>query len=263
MSYRRMSIILALVGALLPTAGAAQERPLDPAVPLVQQALRKQDSFAALELLEADGEPKVVAQRYYRVMNDLFWKKQDLPALVVVGRSGIHYCLSRARGADEKTAAELRGIGKTMAYDLASFTWPGWADEGITITAADEATGFDAARTNLRLALELKRGPEPLHHAHWVLGAHQLGAGRFTEAIASFQQSAAFAREAKNPGGALMAEGYASLARLLSGSDAAEMELRANAEAIVKEKDGAFFRDQIATARKVFEARFRRAGAAK
>ena len=257
--FVRLTLSIALILACV-SGPSAQERPLDPAVEPVQKALRVQDSYAATDLLEADGEPKAVAARYYRVMNDLYWKKHDLPALVVVGRSGIHYCLSRARGADEKTAAELRGLGKTMAYDLASFTWPGWAEPGIAPTPADEALGFDAARTNLRLAIELKRGAEPLHNAHWALGAHQLGAGKFTEAAASFQKSAEYAREMKNHGAELMAEGYASLARLLSGSDAAAAELRANAEALVKEKDGEFYRDQIAAARKVFEARFRKPG---
>ena len=256
---RPLHLALVLAVALgCASSSSAQDRPLDPAVEPVRQALRMQDSYAATDLLEADGEPQAVAARYYRVLNDLYWKKHDLPALVVVGRAGIHYCLSRARGADEKTAAELRGMGKTIAYDLASFTWPGWAEPGIATTPADEALGFDAARTNLRLAVELKRGAEPLHNAHWALGAHQLGAGKFTEAVASFQKSAEYAREMKNHGAELMAEGYAALARLLSGSDTAAAELRANAEALVKEKDGEFYRDQIAAARKVFEARFRK-----
>ncbi|MCC2668666.1 MAG: hypothetical protein K0Q72_1137 [Armatimonadetes bacterium] len=239
---------------------APQSQQPDPAVEPVRKIFRTQDSYAVAEFLEAEGEPKAVAQRYYRVMNDLYWKKHDLPALVVVGRSGVLYCLSRAKGADEKTATDLRGIGKAMAYDLASFTWPGWADEGISPTPADEATGFDAARTNLRLAVELKRGAEPMHNAHWVLGAHLLGAGKFPEAIRSFQQSAEFARQAKNRGAELMAQGYASLARVLSAPEpaAAEKELRVNFEAIVKEKDGEFYRDQIVAARKVFEARFKR-----
>lgn len=242
-------------------AEAADEKPaaqkVDPAVDRVQQLLRTSDSLAAVEYLEAEGEPKAVAQRYYRVMNDLYWKRHDLPAIVVVARAGIHYCLSHARHAAEPLSSELRGLGKTMAYDLASFTWPGWDEAEIHPTPADEATGLDAARANLRLAIELKRGAEPMFNAHWMLGAQQLAAGQFAEAQHSFERSAEFARQNKNRGEELMAQGYGILARLLEGKDAnAEKELRANAEALVKEKEGVFFRDQIATARRVFTARF-------
>jgi hypothetical protein len=244
-------------------ADAAEEKPapekLDPAVEEVQRLLRTRDSFAAAEYLEAEGDPKTVGQRYYRVLSALYWKKRDLPAVVLVARAGIHYCLRRAPGAPEAEAAELRGLGKALAYDLASFTWPGWDEAGVQPTPADEATGLDAARVNLRLAVELKRGAAPLMNAHWMLGAHQLGAGQFAEAARSFEHAADFARQGQNRGGELMAQGYGILTRLLEGQDpAAEAELRANAEALPQEEDGAFFRDQIAAARKVFAVRFKR-----
>jgi len=255
--------LLALAALLCGTSTeAAEEKPapekIDPAVEKVQHLLRTVDSLAAAEFLEAEGEPKAIGKHYYRVMNDLYWKRHDLPALVTVARFGIHYCLSRAQGMPVAQAAELRGLGKTMAYDLASFTWPGWDEPGIQPTPADEAIGLDAARLNLRLAVELKRGAEPLMNAHWMLGAQQLGAGQFLDAIRSFEHSAEFARQDKNRGGELMAQGYAILTRVLEGKNPdAEKALHANAEALAKEKDGGFFRDQIATARKVFAARLK------
>jgi len=258
-----LPLLLGLAALLCSTStAAAEEKPapeqLDLAVAKVQQLLRSADSLAAAEFLEAEGEPKAVGQRYYRVMNDLYWKRHDLPGLITVARLGIHYCVSRAQGAPEAEAAELRGLGKTMAYDLASFTWPGWNDAGIHPTPADEATGLDAARLNLRLAMQLKRGAAPMSNAHWLLGAQQLAAGQFAGALHSFEHSAEFARQDKNRGAELMAQGYGILTRSLEGkSPDAEKELRANAEALVKEKDGEFFRDQIETARKVFAARFK------
>lgn len=263
---RGLLLLPALLGLVMLLCSApldaAEEKPMpekiDPAVEKVQQLLRTIDSLAVAEYLEAEGEPKAIGQRYYRVMNDLYWKKHDLPTLVVVARSGIHYCLSQAQRAPEAQAAELRGLGKTMAFDLASFTWIGWDEAGIHPSTADEATGLDAARLNLRLAIELKRGAEPMFNAHWMLGAQQLAAGQFREARSSFERSAEFARQEKNRGSELMTQGYGILTRLAEGNDpAAEAELRANAEALVKEKDGTFYRDQIATARKVFAARFK------
>lgn len=251
-------VLIAGLLALAPPVGAQSEKE-DPAVAKAQAILRTSDSYAVAEFLEQEGAPRAIARRYFGVMNALYWKKHDLPALMAVARPGIHYCLSRAKDAPEAEAAELRGIAKSMAYDLASFTWPGWNDPGVSPKKADEAIGLDAARLNLRLAVELKRGAEPMFNAHWVLGAQQLAAGQFPEAIRSFEQSVEIARTAKNRGQELMATGYALVAKQLLAPDA-EMEkaLTANAMALVKEKDGQFFQDQIATARQVFSARFKK-----
>jgi hypothetical protein len=252
-------LIAGLLALALGSSAGAQAEREDPAVAKVQAVLRASDSFAAAELLEQEGEPRTIARRYYGVMSALYWKKRDLPSVMVVARSGIHYCLSRAKGAPEAEAADLRGLAKTMAYDLASFTWPGWNEPDILLTKADETIGLDAARLNLRLAVELKRGAEPMLNAHWVLGAQQLAAGQFPAAIRSFEQSAEFARAAKARGPELMATGYALLAKQLAAPDAeTEKALAANAAALVKEKDGQFFQDQITAAQSVFVKRFKK-----
>lgn len=258
--WRGMVLSALLVVSAIPGGAARMSTDTEnPIVARLQELLRTGDSFAAAEHLEREGDARTVGKRYFGVMNALYWKKHDLPAVVTVARPGIHYCLSRARDAGEAEAADLRGIAKSMAYDLASFTWIGWDEPGIRITAADEAAGLDAARLNLRLAVELKRGPEPMMNAHWVLGAQQLAHGQFQEATASFERAAEFARQDKNRGGELMCQGYGILSRLLSGTDpGGEQALQANGEALVKEKDGDFFRDQIATARRVLTARFKR-----
>lgn len=247
--------MLALCLVLPAGAQAVRE---DPAVTQVQALLRTSDRYAAAEWLEQGGEPRVIARRYFAVMSALYWKKHDLPAVLAVAPAGIHFCLSRAKGAPEAEASELRGLAKSMAYDLASFTWPGWNEPGISPSLSDEAIGLDAARLNLRLAIELKRGSDPMFNAHWALGAHQLAAGRFEEAVRSFEQAAETARSAKNRGQELMAAGYALLTKLVAAPNAeTEKAYAANEAALVKEKDGPFFRDQIVTARRVFSQRFK------
>jgi hypothetical protein len=226
----------------------------------LREILAEQDTFAAAEFLEAQGAPVEIGQRYHAVMRDLYWTHRDLPAVLVAARAGILHCLraSRAEGAERD---RLRGLAKTLAYDLASFAWPGWDEPGIQPTAPEESAGFDAARLNLRLAVELGRGPEPVMNAHWVVGAHQLAAGEFGEAILAFGRAAAAGRHAENPAGEKMAAGYAALARLLDRQPEAEAELRACLEALETEKDGPFFSEQIQVARRVFAVRFPRPAA--
>ncbi len=78
---------------------------------------------------------------------------------------------------DPELANKLRSGAKGCADDFASYAWSGWDEPGITITQADRAAGFDAARVNLRLAIELERGDLPTSRAHWMVGAYYLETG--------------------------------------------------------------------------------------
>ena len=147
------------------------------------------------------GEPKAVARAYNDVTRDLYRTRRDLPAFVVVSRQGIEYLLVKAaevERSDAVLAEELRGAAKTMAYNLAANTWPGWNQPGIRITPADLEAGMEAARLNLRLAIDLKRGPDPMFNAHWVIGALELARGRHAEAIASYEQARKIAAESNH-----------------------------------------------------------------
>lgn len=249
------SLTVAAASAVQPGGVEMQSEKL---LPEVRETLRRADSYAAVELIERQGEPSRLAELYPQLVMDLYWKAKDVPATLAVARAGIQYCLTKAReaGLDAKAAERFRGSAKSIAYNLASFTWPGWAEPGITLSPADVAAGFEAARLNLRLAVELKRGPGPLAAAHWMVGAHQLAAGRHAEAIEAFSRQEAMAREAKDRPNELLAQGFAGLTRLAGNLDA-EAGARSLKEAQAKllgEKveDGQFFVDQLETARRVF-----------
>ena len=157
----------------------------------LQSLLRTADSFTAIEHLQRHGTPAEIAARYEALLSDLYWKAHDLPAAITIGRAGILYCLTQslAPGTAPHSAHHLRSIAKGLAYDLGSFTWPGWEEPGINPMPADLAVGRDCAQLNLRLALELKRSPERLSMSHWLIGAHALAARDFAQAEQSFRQA--------------------------------------------------------------------------
>lgn len=212
-----------------------------------------EDSRAALtEVLKAD-DPVAAARNGSRFVLWLYDQKR-IPEMVVFGQLGIDHCLGHSTSPvlDEPRRTELRGLAKTIAYNVSANLWPGWND-GVVLTASDLRTGLDLARLNLRLGTELKRGAEPMGHAHWLVGAHELAAGQLDRARASFLESSRQFEAAKKPDAALMAQGYAALTagpRVAGPSDPAVQTLLKQLRTL--EGDGPFFADQIETAAQVF-----------
>lgn len=219
----------------------------------------EQDASAAFAQLEGNSPPDDVAVRYAALAQYLYNDRKDLAGMILAARAGIQFNLNRANAldaTDKKAAAQHRGHAKAIAYNLGANCWPGWMDQGISITATERAIGLDAARLNLRLAVELNRPAEARGHAHWLLGAQLLAAGEFDAAGAQFTDSARHFAEAEKPTEEQMAVVYERLTRRVQQpGDAARrkalMQSLAALEALNSD-DARFFAEQIRTAEKVF-----------
>jgi hypothetical protein len=157
----------------------------------IQEFLRTGDSFAAMELIQRHGTSSEIATRYRTLVGDLYWKAHDLAAVVLIGRAGILYCLGQLLNAQipGDTAEKIGDAAKEMAFNLASFCWPGWEEPGINPSDEELAFGRDCARLNLRLAIQLKRPPRGVSMAHWLIGAHALAARDFDSAAKQFERA--------------------------------------------------------------------------
>ena len=155
---------------------------------------------------------------------------------------------------DSEKAAALRGVAKSITYNMASFTWPGWDEEGIEISKQQLAEGLQAARANLRLSNELMGGSLAKSRAYWVLGAQELAAGNIKSSSQAFLKAAEHAKEAGSRGEELLAKSYGYVVEILKAEDKGtptEQLHRLLAE-LLKEADGKFFADQVETALHVF-----------
>ena len=153
------------------------------------------DSFAdiaALAEVDLTAQPKA----YQDAMRHAYWEDKDLSAAMAIAWAGISRLLALAHASAPEQAHELRSQAKALSHDLASFTWPGWDEPGIVITPPEARAGCAAARANRALAKELEQGELPRARAHWILGAHELAAGRPDDARANFETAATLARAA-------------------------------------------------------------------
>lgn len=229
--------------------------------PEIKRLLDESDSFAAAACIERQGAPEAVLKRYREVTLWFYNEHKDVEGLIALSRSGIQYGLSEAARiapTDADQADRIKGLAKALAYNLGANTWPGWDDAGIVLTDSDLRVGLDAARLNLRLAIELKRGDEPLANAHWLVGAHELARGRNSAAADCFARAVDLAADTKKQDFELMMRAYRALANELahpSSAAAQEFETRIDALRQTGTDDGRFYAEQLTTARRVFANR--------
>ncbi len=151
-------------------------------------------------------------------------------------------------------AYELRSWAKSIAYDLASFTWRGWDEAGIVLTVEDEALGLGAAELNLRLAMELEKGALRISRAYWMLGAQQMAAGRLADAEVSFRAGMLQAQEAGAEADERLCFAYEALAKGLEqpGDQVLQRKFNEAKDALKAVEHGHSFVEQIETAERVF-----------
>lgn len=202
--------------------------------------------IAALAEVDLAAQPKA----YTEAMRHAYWEDKDLSAAMAIAWAGISRLLAMAHGADAEQAYELRSQAKALSYDLASFTWAGWDEPGIVITPPEARAGYAAARANLALANELKKGDLPRSRAHWILGAHELAAGRPEDARVNFETAVILAQAAGSEGASevKLASAFVALADLAAGVGS-EAAMGAALETLGADPDGAALVEQVRTAR--------------
>ena len=252
-------VIASVIVALICRSGHAQPNPPSEQGEMLEQVyaqLESGDSLEAIDLIEK-GDTKDVVNAYSQLVSDLYFKKHDVPRMILIGRAGIRYCLSSSKQTEDAQLAEkLKGAAKTMAYNVSANAWPGWQDEGIKITRTDSIVALDLARLNLRLAEELKREADVFSNAHWLVGAQHLALRELDEADKHFGKAVEFAKTAKKPEAEQMARGYGGIVKLVADANSNEgkKQLAGAIRALneIGSDDAKFFAQQLDSVSKFF-----------
>ena len=199
--------------------------------------------------------PKPMMDAFLELAHQAYWKKNDLPSAITFSRRAMEIGQAMAttlKTTDLAAANEVLGVVKGIAFNLASFTWPGWNEPGIAIGPDDLVLGREAARLNFYLALELKRPPDKVAVAHWLMGAHALAAGQHDQALKHFES---YEKTATDETNRLTARGYSAITRLAARREPAKAGKDFNdavaALKSIKSDDSKFFAEQLASVRKV------------
>jgi len=227
---------------------------------LVKEAWRlyqEEDSFAVAEFLNKQDNRPLAVNAWSQLVDNAYWERKDLTAVNAFGGAGIEFTLEVAldtEAASPEKAARIRGVAKSISYNVASFDWPGWGEAGITVTARDLALGMDAARANLRWARELGKGDLALSRAYWMVGAHELAAKNYAEARKDFDVAEEHAKKAGIEGERLMNHGYALIVSIVEDpkDEGPRRQYDETKQSLAGEEDGEFFADQLDTALGVF-----------
>lgn len=212
---------------------------------------------AAAEFLDQQGYPLDVARTYSELVKHLYWQDKNIPSMIAMALAGMGYTMISAKSImprDVATARALRSEAKTMAYNLASFTWIGWDEPGITLSQSDRRHGLEAARINLRLAFELNKGDLRISRGYWIKAAQLLATGSLQAAEYGFDKAAIYAFRAGAQADRLSGQAFALLAALLRnpGSPALEGQLELIKVQLRVLEHGDMFVQQVETAGRVF-----------
>lgn len=182
-------------------------------------------------------------------MRAAYWQQKDLPAALQAGQTALGLWRAMDRlGVDDATLIEIDGRIKTIAYNIASFAWPGWDEPGIVIDAPSLEAAEQAADLNLSLALRLNRPPAKVRDAHWLIAAVAIARSEYAKARQHLHEAATVEDVP-------MIAGYCALVDVLERASGAEDGWVA---ALLRlsdsgDEDDRAFADQLRIARRVFE----------
>lgn len=209
-------------------------------------------TFAAIAVLAELASAADVADACNEAMRRSYWELRDVQLSVGLAYAGTALLLRLAD--DERDATVERDLQiavKGLLYNIASFTWPGWDEEGIEIAPSDQAAGLDAARASLDLVERLDLDELQRSRSHWMLGAHLLTSGEHAAAVDSFDQAIESAGRAGKPTDEKLATAFRALAGLADGSLEANEDLDAALDDLSAVEHGPDFVTQVTTARRV------------
>ena len=215
------------------------------------------DTFAAVNYLIKQEDPFSIASSFNDVIKRLYWEEKDLPNTIAMGRAGIQYGLAAAAEVDEvnpEAAKEILLKVRALAFNVASYAWPGWDEEGFDPNETDVSFGYDAAKLLVRMCDEMDAEPIKFCRSWWMLGGYQLAVGKSDRAEQSFNLSAEYAVKAGAKSEDLLAQAFAILAKASAAEHRSELgqQLGEVKSALAQEEHGEAFVQQAEAAAKVF-----------
>ena len=221
-------------------------------IDMALETMKNDDYFKAIEYLSRQSDPLEILDAFKEIAKQLYWDSKDMAGVIIISGAAIQFAQMSVQNTSvkEDVARQMKEKAAAIAYNLASYTWPGWNKEGLEISIVEQKIGMEAAKTNLRFIEEIGGDNLQLARAYWMTGAHTLTLNNPDEAIYCFERSLKYADWADNREETLLAQGYMILAQMLQSEKvgAQDLELLENLKKkMVELPDGDGFVGQIET----------------
>jgi tetratricopeptide (TPR) repeat protein len=208
-------------------------------IDMALETMKNDDYFKAIEYLSRQSDPLEILDAFKEIAKQLYWDSKDMAGVIIISGAAIQFAQMSVQNTSvkEDVARQMKEKAAAIAYNLASYTWPGWNKEGLEISIVEQKIGMEAAKTNLRFIEEMG-------------SAHRLTLNNPDEAIYCFERSLKYADWADNREETLLAQGYMILAQMLQSEKvgAQDLELLENLKKkMVELPDGDGFVGQIET----------------
>ena len=118
---------------------------------LKEEALEKLqagDVYSVVEFLDGQEDAVAALKTYNQLQRQLYWEEKNLGLSLALGRAGLQQGLQMGRrlaSTDANLSKQLVGQAKALSYNLGSFAWPGWGDEGPPVSGASRRSSRERA----------------------------------------------------------------------------------------------------------------------
>jgi hypothetical protein len=114
-----------------------------------------------------------------------YWEHKDLDTYLLMARALIELLMGYCIKTPDKREM-YQEVAVVTSYNMASMSWSGWDEEGITVTDEHKILGLQAAELNVLIARELNLPPQRRQNGLWMLAAQQLANGKIQAARETF-----------------------------------------------------------------------------
>lgn len=202
-----------------------------------------------MELIWDDLTPEELQLAQYLAAQTFYWQKKDVGSYMLLARTVLELLIEYTKKNPEHRE-EYAEIAVKTSYNMASMSWTGWDEEGVTIDDTQKLMGLQAAELNVRIATDLNLPPERRQNGLWMLAAQHLAHDNTRAAKETFMEQLSVIQNAKLQNEATP-RAWIAACNLLDGSGS-ESELEESLNKLGVNEEGEEQAGFLRTAMKVF-----------
>lgn len=184
---------------------------------------------------------------FNQMINNAYQNQKDPALMNMVGTQEVNYLLDLLGNSDVDKKKKILTLLRAETFNLAANNWPGWGDEGITLTNSDVKNGLNFAKFNHKLTILLNEPADKQATALWIIGTLHIALKDWDQAELKLNESVKLYKQAKLEESVLMAEGYLACINKLKNNDDTDRMKKIEQLKKIGTDDANFYASQLET----------------